>query len=470
MDKRPNIVFVFADQLRRQAIGFGGETNIQTPHMDRLASESVDFVNAISGTPVCCPARASLLTGQYPHHHGIIINDVPLDPEAETMGKIFSNAGYNTGYIGKWHVNANGRCSPIPVERQHGFQYWKALECTHSYNTSHYFEGSSDELKTWDGYDAIAQTKDAIDYLKSRHGEKPFLLTLSWGPPHDPYEQAPRRYMDLIDEEAIVLRENVPANQASEARTLLKGYYAHILALDDCLDSLMSALEEEGLDEDTILVFWSDHGDMLLSHKELFKQRPWEESIRVPLLIRYPRRFGREGTQPPSFINTPDILPTLLGLCGIDGPESIDGTDYSNYISEFVEACHSSHGKPKDIDPLATSALLACQSPFGQFTREVGGREYRGIRTFQYTYVRDLNGPWLLYDNQSDPYQLKNLVHDESERSVIEALDSQLSEKLAQHDDALVPGSELLEKFGYADEVDETGTMPFFDEWNPAQS
>ncbi len=461
-ENKPNVLFVFADQFRRQATGFGGETNIQTPHMDRMASESIDFENAISGTPVCCPARASLLTGQYPHHHGVIINDVPLDREAKTMGKLFAKADYDTGYIGKWHVNANGRCSPIPVERQHGFQYWKALECSHDYNTSYYYEGSSIEKKTWEGYDAIAQTNDAIEYLKSRGKEKPFLLTLSWGPPHDPYDTAPQKYLDLIDENQIELRDNVSDEDAAEARTHLRGYYAHILALDDCLKSLSDALDETGLAENTIFVFWSDHGDMILSHGELFKQRPWEESIRVPLLIRFPKAFGCEGMKPPAFINTPDILPTLLGLCGIDIPDSIDGSDYSSYLFDCANDSES------NIEAPASSALLACQSPFGQFTRDVGGREYRGLRTDRYTYVRDLIGPWLLYDNESDPFQLNNLVDDLSFNGLVDKLNRELDEKLAEHDDALIPGIKLLEKFGYADNVDETGTMPFFDEWNPS--
>ena len=461
LEKNPNVLFVFADQFRRQATGFGGETNIQTPHMDRLASESIDFENAISGTPVCCPARASLLTGQYPHHHGVIINDVPMDPEAETMGKLFAKAGYDTGYIGKWHVNANGRNAPIPVERQHGFQYWKALECSHDYNKSYYYEGGSTEKKTWEGYDAIAQTNDAIEYLKSRDKETPFLLTLSWGPPHDPYETAPQEYLDRIDEDEIELRDNVSDKDAAEARMHLRGYYAHILALDDCLEALLDALDETGLAEDTIFVFWSDHGDMILSHGEFFKQRPWEESIRVPLLIRYPNKFGRQGMKPPAFINTPDLLPTLLGMCGIDIPDSIDGSDYSSYLTNYANDRSGNATAP------ASSALLACHSPFGQFTREVGGREYRGLRTDRYTYVRDLNGPWLLYDNESDPFQLKNLVDDPSTIGLTDQLDRELDAKLAEHSDALVPSIDLLEKFGYADDVDETGTMPYFDEWNP---
>ncbi len=470
METQPNVVFVFADQLRRQAAGFGGETNIETPVLDALARESVDFVNAISGTPVCCPARASLLTGQYPHHHGVIINDVPLDPEATSMGKLFAEAGYDTAYIGKWHVNANGRGSPIPVERQHGFQYWKALECSHDYNQSYYFEGDSLERKTWDGYDAVAQTDDAIAYLKARaKQEKPFLLTLSWGPPHDPYEQAPQRYLDRIDPDTITLRENVPAAHADEARRLLHGYYAHILALDDCLASILKTLDSQGLADDTIFVFWSDHGDMLRSHEELFKQRPWEESIRVPLLLRYPRRFGRDGAQPRTFINTPDLLPTLLGLCGIEIPDSVDGSDYSQHIAEVVEAAGTDNEAGRSVAPLADCALLACQSPFGQFTRDVGGREYRGIRTERYTYTRDLDGPWLLYDNEADPYQLNNLVDETEHQTLVTDLDAQLSRTLARHDDALVPGEQLLQRFGYSDDVDATGTMPFTEDWDPEE-
>ena len=157
-----------------------------------------------------------------------------------------------------------------------------------------------------------------------------------------------------------------------------------------------------------------------------------------------------------------------MGLCDIGIPSCIDGSDYSNYLSDFVEASQSPGETSNEVDPPATSALLACQTPFGQFTRDVGGREYRGIRTSRYTYVRDLNGPWLLYDKASDPYHLNNLIQDKSQRGLIEELDTELSEKLAQHDDALVPGTELLKKSGYADDVDETGTMPFFDEWNPA--
>ena len=377
-----------------------------------------------------------------------------MDPEAETMGKLFAKATTTPA------TSANGTSTPTAAVRRS-----LSNDSTDS-NTGKRWNVATITIlpiitkvppsrKTWEGYDAIAQTNDAIEYLKSRDKEKPFLLTLSWGPPHDPYDTAPQKYLDLIDENQIELRDNVSDEDAAEARTHLRGYYAYILALDDCLKSLSDALDETGLAENTIFVFWSDHGDMILSHGELFKQRPWEESIRVPLLIRFPEAFGCEGMKPPAFINTPDILPTLLGLCGIDIPDSIDGSDYSSYLFD------SPNDSESNIEAPANSALLACQSPFGQFTRDVGGREYRGLRTDRYTYVRDLTGPWLLYDNESDPFQLNNLVDDLSVNGLVDTLDRELAENRAEHDDSLIPGIKVLEKFGYADNVDETGTMPF---------
>ena len=188
----PNILFVIADQWRAQAFGFAGDPNVQTPHLDALQRESVHCVNAVSAVPVCCPARASLLTGQRPLTHGVILNDVSLDPSAVTLAKVFAAAGYDTGYIGKWHLNGHGRSAFIPRERRQGFDYWKALECTHDYNHSYYYADGPEKLE-WPGYDAIAQTRDAQQYLRDHaKAEKPFLLFLSWGPPHNPYQNAPK--------------------------------------------------------------------------------------------------------------------------------------------------------------------------------------------------------------------------------------------------------------------------------------
>ncbi|HXJ73813.1 MAG TPA: sulfatase-like hydrolase/transferase, partial [Candidatus Dormibacteraeota bacterium] len=177
---RPNILFVIADQWRAQAFGFAGDPNVKTPNFDRFERQSVNFLQAVSGTPVCSPTRASLLTGQRPLTHGVFLNDVPLSTNAVTLPKVLKAVGYDTGCIGKWHIDGHGsRSAFIPRERRQGFDYWKVLECTHVYNDSPYYADGPEQLK-WEGYDAIAQTRDAQAYLRNRtNSSKPFLLWLA---------------------------------------------------------------------------------------------------------------------------------------------------------------------------------------------------------------------------------------------------------------------------------------------------
>ena len=143
---------------------------------------------------------------------------------------------------------------------------------------------------------------------------------LSVGPPHDPYGLAPEKYRALYDGKPIQLRPNVPADHAAEALTNLRGYYAHIAALDGCVRKLKRAVDESGQAEDTIFIFASDHGDMLQGQGTHHKQQPWDESLRVPFLVRYPRLLGRKSRTLDTPINAPDIMPTLLGLAGLKRP------------------------------------------------------------------------------------------------------------------------------------------------------
>lgn len=165
--KQPNIIYVLADQWRAQATGYNGDPNLtgKTPNIDRMANRGVNFKNAISVTPVCTPYRAALLTGQYPTTTGMIFNDLHLPGEAVTMAEIFKSSGYNTGYIGKWHLDGMGRTNYTPPERRQGFDYWKALECSHDYDSLAYYEGTSKEKKYWTGYGPYAETKDAMSYI-----------------------------------------------------------------------------------------------------------------------------------------------------------------------------------------------------------------------------------------------------------------------------------------------------------------
>src|SRR5690554_211950 len=163
---QPNIVYVFADERRGQDLGYRGNKDVITPHLDQLATESIDIINAISGTPVCSPYRGSLLTGQYPLTNGVFVNDVLLNPDAHTLPKIFKENGYETAYIGKWHLDGQGRSSFIPEERRQGFDYWKVRECAHNYKHSYYWDSYDDQFKKWEGeYNAFAQTQDAINYI-----------------------------------------------------------------------------------------------------------------------------------------------------------------------------------------------------------------------------------------------------------------------------------------------------------------
>jgi len=446
--KKPNIVFIFADQWRAQATGYSGDPNLQgkTPNLDKLAAESVNLTNAVSTCPVCTPYRASLLTGQCALTHGLFLNDAPLRNEAVTIAEVCKDAGYDTGYVGKWHINAGGRGSYIPKERRQGFDYWKVLECTHNYNNSPYYAGDDPTKRIWEGYDAIAQTRDVQEYIKAHaENDKPFLMMLSWGPPHNPYQTAPEKYRKMFDAKDIKLRPNVPAEKVESAKKDIAGYYAHIAALDDCMGDIVETIDRAGISDNTILVFTSDHGDMLGSQDEQRKQRPYDESVRVPFLIRYPARLGEKGKEIDMPIGTQDIMPTLLALSGLNIPKGVEGTSYSSVLD----------GTKKAGDDVA---LIECPSPFGEWLRKGGGKEYRGIRTKRYTYVRDLDGSWLLFDNQKDPYQQTNLVNDPKHASLQAELEVRLMAKLKAHGDEFKHGSEYIKKWGY--KVDRNGTMP----------
>jgi arylsulfatase A-like enzyme len=444
--KGPNVVFVLTDQWRRQATGYGGDPNALTPNLDKLATQSVNLSNAVSGCPVCCPYRASLLTGQYPLTHGVFLNDLCLSPKGVTLAQAYAQAGYDTAYIGKWHLDGHGRASYIPPERRHGFDYWKVLECTHNYNRSFYYAANSKTKLTWAGYDARSQTDDARGYIrKHATGAKPFIIVLSLGPPHNPYQTAPSKYRKLYDSKKIKLRDNVPARAQGGARRDLAGYYAHISALDACVGDLLATIDQAGIADNTIFVFTSDHGDMLGSQGMSRKQKPWDESIMVPFLVRYPAGLGRKPRTIDMPINTPDIMPTLLGLSGIAIPKTVEGVDFSAVLAGRTEAAND-------------AALITCPSPFGEWYRGQG-REFRGVRTRRYTYVRDLNGPWLLYDNQADPHQLKNLTGEAESADLQKRLDALLMKKLKSTGDEFLGGRKYIAKWGY--KVNSRGTVPY---------
>ncbi|MCB1212136.1 MAG: sulfatase, partial [Verrucomicrobiales bacterium] len=402
-DKKPNILYLLADEWRGNATGYAGDPNVKTPNLDRLAAEGLNYRNAVSVCPVCTPHRAALMTGRFPTSTGMFLNDAYLPSEELCMAEILQEAGYNRGFIGKWHLDGHGRESFIPAERRQGWDYWKGNECTHSYNQSPYYSGNDPEKKYWEGYDAFAQTKDAQSYIKAQAGsEKPFVLVIAFGPPHFPHATAPEEYKKWYPPESLKLSPNVPESLQGKVRQELQGYYAHCSALDHCVGELMATLDELGLAENTIVAFSADHGETMGSHgnRPAQKQVPWDEASRVPFLLRYPAAKGQKGVVVKTPLTTPDILPTLLGLAGVAIPASIEGTDLSKTVTD-----------PSYLEDRA--ALYEGIAPFAHLGPEgaQNNRGYRAIRTSRYTYVRDRDGPWLLYDDEVDPFQMNNLVN-----------------------------------------------------------
>ncbi len=435
---RPNLVFVIADQWRAQATGYAGDRNVSTPNIDKLAGDCTNFRHAVSNCPVCSPFRASLMTGQYPLTHGVFLNDLRLNNKAVSFAQAYKKQGYHTAYIGKWHLDGGSRDAYIPPERRQGFDYFKALECTHNYNRSFYYAGESPKRKTWLGYDAYAQTDDAVSYINRRNRDgEPFCLFLSWGPPHNPYRTGPEDLVAKYDKMKLKIRGNVPAGRHTDvARKELAGYYAHCTALDKCVGRLLATLENTGLDRNTIFVFVSDHGDMLHSHGMVRKQKPQDESILIPFLLRCPTSWGVK----PRIINEPvgatDIMPTILELSGIDVPDTVEGESYSPLL----------RGRREEKD---RPILIMSPLPFAQWCRANGGREYRGVRTSRYTYVRDLDGPWLLFDNEKDPLQQTNMCGKAKYLDLQKQLESELEKLLEKTGDDFVSGPALVNRCGY---------------------
>jgi arylsulfatase A-like enzyme len=278
--------------------------------------------------------------------------------------------------------------------------------------------------------------------------DKPFFLFLSWGPPHNPYQSAPQKYRAKYQAAQIQLRPNVSEAMSAKARVAQAGYYAHCSALDDCMGNLLQTLRENGLASNTIVVFTADHGDLLGSHEAFEKQQPFDESIRVPLLLHWPKGLGTGGGSPDALINSEDIMPTLLGLCGVPIPKTVEGLDYSGYL----------HGGKNPSDG---ATVISSVAPFGTWERRLGGREYRGVRTQRYTYVRDLNGPWYFFDDQTDTYQTNNLVNKPEFAKLQAELDATLKRKLKEQGDEFLPAADYIRKWGY--KVNANGTADYKD-------
>lgn len=445
---RPNILFVFSDQHRWCDLGCYGNRDVESPHLDRFARTALRFGQCISNAPVCVPSRGSMLTGLYPLRHGAATNDLPIRTDVTSVADQLNKSGYRTGYFGKWHLGGVPRTQAICESRRLGFKEWNVNNCDHNYLHSFYYDAQNNRHEI-EGYDAEKYTSLAIDFIKRGTAEAPWGLWVSWGPPHDPYFEVPQKYLDLYADKKLPLRTTVPESitdrldprtnwDQEQAEKYLHGYYAHIAALDDQFGRLLAALEETGQMANTIIVYTSDHGDQLGSQGWTNKQLPFEESVRVPLLIQGPGI--RRGTCD-ELIGLTDLPVTLLSFLGMKLPGA-DGEDLSALFSD-----PAAHGNDAcyifDLVPAHQSAFR-------------GTRAWRGVRTKTHTYACLEDGtPWLLFDNGKDPGQQDNRIGCPDDAALQAHLHQMTAAFSAQHD-ALQPWPDLLRHNGLVEKWNES--------------
>ncbi|MBI3973536.1 MAG: sulfatase-like hydrolase/transferase [Chloroflexi bacterium] len=399
--RRPNVLLIFADQQRWDTLGVNGSPMELMPNLDRLAREGTRFLLPITSQPVCAPARAYLLTGQYATTHGVWRNGLGLTGHERTLASSFGEAGYQTGYIGKWHL-APKECGPGPVPPVHrgGFAgLWEAanvLEFTSQPFETVLYDANDDEIRP-PGYRVDAMTDRAIDFLR-RARREPFFLMISYLEPH--HQNDVDRYVAPEGYEARYANPFVPPDLRplpGNWGAQLPGYYGCIKSLDENVGRLLATLEEQGLAEDTIVVYTADHGCHFRTRNQEYKRSAHDSSLRVPLVIWGPG-FNRRQIVPEP-VGLVDIAPTLLKVAGVAIPETMQGRSMLPLIAREAREW------PEEV--------------FVQISESMTGR---ALRTERWTYCSmspergaraagsDVYVESHLYDNFADPHQHVNLV------------------------------------------------------------
>lgn len=447
--KRPNLLYIFPDQYRMHALSIWSNPEYRkalstvgdpasTPNLDKLAKKGILFNNVCSTYPVSSPHRGMLMSGMYPRANGIennchISRTTELKHDIECLTDVLAKNGYETAYVGKthWHrtealfdkdMNYVGtKESPggnvmnvydtyIPEGKsRHSNKYWfqgiKSHYTSYTYsNRPELVDGKKDgEVKVHDGFTATHEADIVIKYLKNKSGErcegKPFSIIWSINPPHPPYNKLEDCDIEVFNEyyknmpvDELLVRDNVKlVNKEGKAKKKnielnARIYFTLVKMVDEEVGRVLDALEEIGETENTIVVFTSDHGEMMGSHGLTGKNKIYDESFLVPYIISYPGVLEHRVEN--LMMGSVDIMPTMLGLMGLEKsiPETVAGYDYSDGI---VTGDFKKCPKPKSALYLNDKA--------------------KGVRTYKYTYVVSADGTYELYDIESDPYQMKKL-------------------------------------------------------------
>lgn len=451
-DKSPNLIIIMADQWRGEALGYKGIEPVKTPNLDRLASEGVTLNQAISSYPVSSPARGMMMTGMYPFGSKVIENcnsetspyGVELPQDAKCWSDILSQKGYSMGYIGKWHLDSpqepyidcsnnkggmawNEWCEP---SRRHGFTYWHAYGTYDNHLRPLYWDTNSarEEFFYVDKWGPEHETDKAIEFLKAQKSDTPYALVISMNPPHTGYNLVPEKYKQLYanvnPDEIAEAKPSIPAKGTKwgdHFRRNILDYYACMSGVDENIGRLVTHLKSTGEYDNTIIVFTSDHGDCIGTHQQVTKNNYYEESVKVPMIITYPKAI-KPRTDTTTLIAFQDIYPTIISLMGFEKstPKSVE-------TFNLASAVKGSTTKSPDFQPYYK---IDAKNP------KTG---WRGLRTARHTYaVRYDNGKeveTILFDRQSDPYQLTNIAT--TDTKTLQELQKKLTAWLKQTSDPL---------------------------------
>ena len=417
-----NIIFYFTDQQRWDTCGCFGQPLDITPNLDQLAREGVKFDNAFSPQPVCGPCRALFQTGKYPTETGCFRNNIMLPASVKTLGQYMEEAGYETAYIGKWHLASDGELekpptidhtvTAIPRELRGGYTgFWRAADVLEF--TSHGYDGfvfdENDRRVDFKGYRADCINDMALEFLDGYTGENPFFMTISQIEPHhqndrkhyEGPEGSKERFRDFILPEDL---KALGGNAAEE----YPDYLGQCASLDENLGRLVAKLKEKGLYENTVILFASDHGSHFLTRNrddhlngyDDYKRSCHDACLHVPLVIAGgPYRGGRAVEE---LVSTASLPKTILALAGVDVGDAMIGENLLDVVEKKAD------NRPNEI--------------FAQISESRVGR---CIRTARYTYsvyapgvnggaaaASDRYADDFLYDMEQDPHQLNNLVAD----------------------------------------------------------
>ena len=468
---RPNVIIIQPDQHRGTVMRCAGDEQVHTPNLDRLAAEGIRFANCLSASPVCSPFRGTMQTGMYCYQHGVVGNNIQMDPNLETFSEIFAEAGYATGYIGKWHLdggwpdpwlNVKGKdkvrnLGYVPKENRHDWHDWLGHEKGHQYFTVAKFNDKKEPVRV-EGYDwePTWQTDMALDFARrNRDLGRSWLYYIAYGPPHLPKE-CPQEYLDMYPPENFVfppdVERDLPKDKHNELRKELQMYYAQVTAVDVEIGRLLDGLKKIGVDENTVILYTSDHGDFLGSHfdqigKPRGKGKPYASAMRIPLIVRWPAKIA-----PNQICDVPvssiDLTPTILGLGGFDVPDYMPGHSMAGWCLEGKgyknEVLYLGLGDGKPLPEEAIKAEVKEKMKPGQVRKSSIWRAAWDGRYLYYPGVPGKEKSGWLYDHKTDPYEMTNLVNSPKYLDVKKRLAEAMLKIAQETDDPALPSIRRL--------------------------